>query len=56
MYSSGTPLERITRHLLVVAEIVVAAVGQHLMAAQPDLRDVLKAAVLVDLLRGDMQW
>ena len=40
--------------LVVVAEIVVAAVGQHLMAAQPDLRDVLKAAVLINFLRGNM--
>ena len=40
--------------LIMIAEVVVAAVGQHLMAAQPNLRDVLKAAVLVDLLRGDM--
>ena len=40
--------------LVVVAEIVVAAVGQHLMAAQPDLRDVLKAAVLINFLRGNV--
>lgn len=40
--------------LVVVAEIVVAAVGQHLMAAQPDLRDVLKAAVLINFLRRNV--
>ena len=40
--------------LVVVAKIVVAAVGQHLVAAQPYLGDVLKAAVLIDLLRGDV--
>ena len=40
--------------LIMITEVVVAAIGQHLMAAQPDLRDVLKATVLVDFLRGDM--
>ena len=40
--------------LVVVAEIVVRTIGQNLMAAQPDLGDVLKAAVLVDLLRGNV--
>ena len=35
--------------------VVIAEVGTvRLLAAQPDLGDVLKAAVLVDLLRGDV--
>ena len=33
-----------------VAEVVVRAIGQHLMAAQPYLSDIFKAAVLVDCL------
>ena len=40
--------------LIVVAEIIVGPVGQHLMAAQPNLGDVLKAAVLIDLLRRNV--
>ena len=40
--------------LVVVAKVVVRAIGQDLMAAQPHLGDVLKAAVLVDLLRGNV--
>ena len=37
-----------------VAEVVVRAIGQNLMAAQPYLSDIFKAAVLVDLLRGNV--
>ena len=40
--------------LVVVTEVVVAAVGQDLMAAQPDLRNILKTAVLINFLRGNM--
>ena len=40
--------------LIMVAEVVVRAIGQNLMAAQPYLSDIFKAAVLVDLLRGNV--
>ena len=40
--------------LVVVAKVVARAIGQDLMAAQPHLGDVLKAAVLVDFLRGNV--